>query len=101
MTRSIVLAALLLAGPGLASETATSTHAEERHTPARADAATTEQSPAGDRMVCERKKRIGSNRIERICMTESQRQAARERARNDLQRLGACSGSDSACGRSI
>lgn len=100
MPRSIVLAALLLASPCLASGTTAPTEADTTHKPAEARVAA-ETPPTEDRMVCERKKRIGSNRIERICMTESQRQAARERARDDLQRTGACSGNYSACGRSL
>jgi hypothetical protein len=62
-------------------------------------------SPAGagevvrkedDKLVCERRK---SNMMERVCMTESQRDIAREQARRQLQGSGACSGS-LACGGS-
>ena len=101
MKRSIVLAAMFFAGTCLASETTTPTDADKAAPAAQAEVAQAEQPPAEDRMICERKKRIGSNRIERVCMTASQRQAARDRARNDLQRLGACSGNDAACGRSL
>lgn len=37
-----------------------------------------------ERMVCERRKVLGSNRTQRFCMTVAQRREAQERARNDL-----------------
>ncbi|GAA4857804.1 hypothetical protein [Luteimonas vadosa] len=43
-----------------------------------------------ERMVCVREKTIGSNRMTRICRTESQWAEARERAREQLMRGGAC-----------
>jgi hypothetical protein len=42
------------------------------------------------RMVCIREKAIGSNRFTRTCRTESQWAEARERAREQLSRGGAC-----------
>ncbi|GAB3747547.1 hypothetical protein [Lysobacter olei] len=50
-----------------------------------------------DGVVCERKKVLGSNRTERVCMAAAQRTAAKEKAQSDLQRLGRCSGNDSLC----
>ncbi len=38
----------------------------------------------GERMVCERRKKLGSNRTERVCMTVAQQQEMRERARQEL-----------------
>jgi hypothetical protein len=43
-----------------------------------------------ERMVCIREKTIGSNRVTRTCRTESQWAEARERAREQLSRGGAC-----------
>lgn len=43
-----------------------------------------------ERMVCIREKTIGSNRMTRTCRTESQWAEARERAREQLSRGGAC-----------
>lgn len=37
---------------------------------------------AGERLVCERVKSMGSNRVERVCKTATQRQAERDSARN-------------------
>lgn len=39
-----------------------------------------------ERMVCERRKKLGSNRRERVCMTVAQQRELRERAREDLTR---------------
>lgn len=65
-------------------------------TPAKSSAAS-----ADEQQVCETKKKLGSNRVERICMTVAQRRAAKERAQADLQRLGRCSGNDSVCAGSL
>ena len=55
------------------------------------------QTDQRDKVVCEKEKALDSNRIVRVCMTESQRAQAREEARGDLQRLGSCSGNENAC----
>lgn len=55
----------------------------------------------GDRLVCERRRKLGSQRMERVCMTVAQREAAKDAARQDLQRLGRCSGNDSICAGSL
>lgn len=39
-----------------------------------------------ERMVCERVKTVGSNRVDRVCMTVAQRELSRERARENLDR---------------
>jgi hypothetical protein len=39
-----------------------------------------------DRMVCERRKTLGSNRKERVCKTVAQMREERERAREELDR---------------
>ena len=43
-----------------------------------------------NRMVCERRKTIGSNRKERVCMTVAQQREMRERARAQFERNGVC-----------
>ncbi|MDR7100340.1 hypothetical protein J2X04_002721 [Lysobacter niabensis] len=43
-----------------------------------------------DRMVCERRTVLGSNRKERVCMTAAQMRAAREAARELMDRSGGC-----------
>jgi hypothetical protein len=40
----------------------------------------------GERMICRRERTIGSNRVTRICRTEAQMAAERERARDELDR---------------
>jgi hypothetical protein len=52
---------------------------------------------AEKKLHCERKKSLGSNKVERVCMTESERIAAQDAAQADLQRLGRCSGNDVVC----
>lgn len=37
---------------------------------------------AGERLICERVRSMGSNRVERVCRTAAQRQAERESVRN-------------------
>ena len=39
----------------------------------------------GDRMVCERTRKTGSNRIARVCRTEREIRQARERARRQME----------------
>jgi hypothetical protein len=41
-----------------------------------------------ERMVCERRAKLGSNRKERVCMTAAQMREARERARDEMMRSG-------------
>jgi hypothetical protein len=41
-----------------------------------------------DRMVCERRPVLGSNRKERVCMTAGQMRAQREAAREQMERQG-------------
>lgn len=98
MKTTLAVIALLLSGSCLATAANVPPRAGNNASVDQTAVAAADQPEKEDRMVCERKKRIGSNRIERICMTESQREAARERARNDLQRLGA---SGSASGGSL
>src|SRR5688572_16700601 len=43
-----------------------------------------------ERMVCERRAILGSNRKERVCMTAGQMRAQREAARQQLDRRQAC-----------
>ena len=43
-----------------------------------------------ERMVCERRRTLGSNRKERVCMTAAQMRAQREAARENLDRSGVC-----------
>lgn len=43
-----------------------------------------------DRMVCERRQILGSNRRERVCMTAAQMRAQREAARGQMDRRGVC-----------
>lgn len=85
MKSPLFFVALFFAGACLATE---STERPEANEPAQPEVASTatEEPKAEDRMICERKKRVGSNRIERICMTESQREAARQRARDEMER---------------
>lgn len=54
-----------------------------------------------DEMVCERKKKLGSNMVERVCMTVAQRDAEKQKAKDDISRLGRCSGNDSICSGSL
>lgn len=48
------------------------------------EAATNDEE--GERMICRRERTIGSNRVTRICRTEAQMAAERERARDELDR---------------
>lgn len=43
-----------------------------------------------DRMVCERRAILGSNRKERVCMTAAQMRAQREATRDNIDRRGVC-----------
>lgn len=87
----------------LALCTASVAHANEaKKTPNQAeDAVKTASANDDDRMVCERKKKLGSNMVERVCTTAAQRDAAKKQAQNDLDRLGRCSGNDSICSGSL
>lgn len=49
------------------------------------------QEARDDRMVCERRATIGSNRKERVCMTAAQMRAQRDAAREQMDRKGICS----------
>lgn len=54
--------------------------------------------PADDaKLVCERKKALGSHRPERVCKTQAEWDAERAKAQADLQRYGRCSGNDNHC----
>lgn len=56
------------------------------------------KAPADDtKLVCERKKALGSNRPERVCKTQAEWDAERAKAQADLQRYGRCSGNDNHC----
>ena len=73
------------------------------------DPATTAPAPQADKaaagkdaeMVCERTKKLGSNMVERVCMTVAQRDAEKKKAQEDISRLGRCSGNDSVCSGSL
>lgn len=54
-------------------------------------------SADGSKLVCERKKALGSNRPERVCKTQDEWDAERAKAHADLQRYGRCSGNDMIC----
>ncbi len=43
-----------------------------------------------DRMVCERRATLGSNRKERVCMTAAQMRAQRDASREQMDRRGTC-----------
>lgn len=43
-----------------------------------------------DRMVCERRQILGSNRKEKVCMTAAQMRAQRDAAREQMDRRGIC-----------
>ena len=62
-----------------------------------ADREPTADTRRGDDKVCERRKKLGSNQVERVCMTRDQQTAAREKAQADLHRLGRCSGNEGPC----
>jgi hypothetical protein len=51
----------------------------------------------GSKLVCERKKALGSNRPERVCKTQTEWDAERAKAQANLQRYGRCSGNDNVC----
>ena len=84
MRTTVLVFALMWCGVGVAGEKAQADQSGDK--PA-------QQEP----VTCERKKVIGSNRTERVCMTAAQRVAAKEKAQADLHRLGRCSGNDSMC----
>lgn len=56
-------------------------------TPAAAQAPAPAEDP-GDRMVCRREHVLGSNRRERICMTQRQRAELQDRSEQELRRAG-------------
>ena len=103
MKSTLLLTALLATGACLANATPEAKRSDERTHSEQTNPSAIAEEPvqAPERVVCERKKRVGSNLVERVCKTESQRQAARERAREDLQRLGGCSGNEGPCDRSL
>jgi hypothetical protein len=49
------------------------------------------QAANDERMVCERRVILGSNRKERVCMTAANMRAQREAARAEMDRRGICS----------
>ena len=56
------------------------------------------KAPAdASKLICERKKALGSNHPERVCKTQAERDAERTKAQADLQRYGSCSGNDNVC----
>ncbi|MGO4222195.1 hypothetical protein AB4Y64_10125 [Lysobacter sp. TAF61] len=52
-------------------------------------------------VVCEKKKEVGSNVATRVCTTEAERVAAKDKAQADVERLGRCSGNEKACSGSL
>ncbi|MBJ7575437.1 hypothetical protein [Luteimonas sp. MC1828] len=48
-------------------------------------------------VVCETKTELGSKFPTRVCTTEAERAAAKDKAQAQLQKLGDCSGNDSIC----
>lgn len=87
--KSILFALVVLSSPLYAAESATSTPQQE----SKPDVAAKSD---GDRMVCEKTRKIGSNRVERVCMTVAQRAAAREAAERSLNTSSSCN--EAACG---
>lgn len=84
MRATLLVFALMWCGAGVAGENAQVDRSGDK-------------APQQEPVTCERKKVLGSNRTERVCMTASQRAAAKEKAQADLHRLGRCSGNDSMC----
>lgn len=72
-------------------------HAGEKPEAQAAPAAEAAQAGDDAGLLCERKKETGSNRVTRVCTTEAERMAAKDKAQDDVQRLGRCSGNDVAC----
>jgi len=87
--KAIVFALALLSSPVFAADSSNETP------PAQASNPTTQPAKDPNRMVCERKKTLGSNKIERVCMTAAQKEAAREAARDAMLRGSRCA--DSSC----
>jgi len=85
MTSGLFLIALLAASSVVAGEKGSS---EGKPTAARGDR---------EGVVCESKKELGSKLTKRVCTTEAERTAAKDKAQSQLQRLGDCSGNDSLC----
>jgi hypothetical protein len=78
----------LLEGKQAASELTDNQQAQVAQTIAWID---TELKQAGDeRMVCERRQILGSNRKERVCMTAAQMRAQRDAARDRMDRRSIC-----------
>lgn len=77
MFASVILAAALSAATvAAAQETA----------PVEASEAAPERDP-GERMICERVKAIGSNKVERVCKTAAQRAAERDSSRASRENM--------------
>lgn len=68
--------------------------AEEKSPPVVAPAVA---SVGAEGVVCEKKKELGSKLAKRVCTTEVERRAAKEKAAADLQDLGNCSGNETPC----
>jgi hypothetical protein len=84
-TRMLTLAMLALtcvATPVAARQTANDTPA-----PAVAAGSSEAARASEERMVCERRKVVGSNKVERICKTASQWKQDREEAKRASERL--------------
>jgi Ser/Thr protein kinase RdoA (MazF antagonist) len=77
-----------IAGKQSEAELTPEQHAEITATLAWIDA--TLKAAEDERMVCERRQILGSNRKERVCMTASQMRAQREATRDRLDRRGVC-----------
>ncbi len=95
MKTAIVLLTALMMLPAYANDSA-----EVKADSAEVKAVAAEAPKAaenGEKMICEKRKIKGSNRVERVCMTEAERIAAKDKAQEALHRLGRCSGNDNSC----
>lgn len=80
----------LALGPSLAFA-ATPTPPLAKEAPAAAETATAEKK------TCETRREVGSQRVKRVCLTESERIAEREKAARALNPGGRCSNQESYC----
>lgn len=51
-----------------------------------------------ERKVCTREKKLGSNRVERVCRTRAELAREKETARDQVEGWNHCSGNQSLCG---
>lgn len=77
---AFVLSTALFAGPAFADDQAVAT------TPAKADEAVAGKPAAEERLVCERIRSTGSNKVERVCKTAKQRADERNSEKSQADR---------------